>query len=165
MERDELEQIYLKYHKQLWLYALSLSGSVSDADDLVQSVFLKAFLSWKPGGSIRCWLVRVLQNEYYNLYKKRKKQQGDEGSEPSGTEEDVLEKIIKNEEKRMLLMQIMKLDAAQKEVMMSSIYFGLKDEQIAESMRITRENVRKIRSRAKQKIKRGMEEAGYGKEF
>ena len=49
--------------------------------------------------------------------------------------------------------------------MMSSIYFGLKDEQISDSMGITRENVRKIRSRAKEKIRQGMEEAGYGKEF
>lgn len=162
MERNELERIYLKYHKQLWLYALSLSGCVSDADDLVQSVFLKAFLSYRPGGSIRYWLVKVMQNEYFNLYKSRKKLDGSELPELPAEGPDILDGIIENEEKRQLMTQIMGLETRQKSVMMSSIYFGLEDAEIAESLGITKENVRKLRSRAREKIRRGMEEAGYG---
>lgn len=162
MEQNELEQVYLKYHKQLWLYALSLSGSVSDADDLVQSVFLKALLSYRPGGSIRYWLVKVMQNEYFNLYKRRKKLAGGEIPELPEDRPDILDDIIENEEKRQLMAQIMGLETRQKSVMMSSIYFGLEDAEIAESLGITKENVRKLRSRAREKIRRGMEEAGYG---
>lgn len=167
MERDELEIIYRKYYRQLYLYALSLCKNRSDADDLVQSAFLKAFLSWQPGGSIRLWLTRVLQNEYFNLYRKRKKLVGETESIESRMpeEEGLLEGVIKGEMKQQLFYQIMALPTIQKQVMMSSIYFELKDEEIAESLQISRENVRKLRSRAREKIRKGMEEAGYGDKY
>ena len=73
MEHDVWKSIYEQFYRPLYLYALSLCRNQDDAEDLVQSTFLKAFLSYEEGGSIRYWLTKVLQNEYYNLYQRRKR--------------------------------------------------------------------------------------------
>lgn len=73
MEHEEWKNIYQLYKKSLFLYALSLTKNVQDAEDLLQETFVKAFLSYKNTGSIKYWLVTVLKNEYLNLLKKRKR--------------------------------------------------------------------------------------------
>ena len=55
-------------------FAVSLSGSVQNADDLVQDTLLKAWghaESFTEGTSIRAWLFTILRNTYYSLYRKR----------------------------------------------------------------------------------------------
>ena len=74
MKKDEWQLIYEKYHKSVYLYALSLTRNKTDAEDLLQETFVKAFLSYENTGSLKGWLVKVLRNEFYNLCYKRKKE-------------------------------------------------------------------------------------------
>jgi RNA polymerase sigma-70 factor, ECF subfamily len=55
-------------------FAASLSGSVQQADDLVQDTMLKAWSnasSFTAGTNIRAWLFTILRNTYYSLYRRR----------------------------------------------------------------------------------------------
>jgi RNA polymerase sigma-70 factor, ECF subfamily len=55
-------------------FAISLSGSVSLADDLVQETLLRAWSKsdkFQPGTSLRAWLFTILRNIYYSNYRKR----------------------------------------------------------------------------------------------
>ena len=55
-------------------FAASLSGSMQNADDLVQDTLLKAWShsgSFTPGTNIRAWLFTILRNTFYSLYRKR----------------------------------------------------------------------------------------------
>jgi RNA polymerase sigma-70 factor, ECF subfamily len=57
----------------LYNYALRMTGSPEDADDLVQETFMKAYRFWEsyePGTNIRAWLFRILKNSYINRYRK-----------------------------------------------------------------------------------------------
>jgi RNA polymerase sigma-70 factor (ECF subfamily) len=152
----------------LYLYALSLCRNRDDAEDLVQSTFLKAFLSYEEGGSIRYWLTKVLQNEYYNLYQRRKRLIPEGGysleqmPDPK-QEEALLAQLIAEEQKRYLFQAVMELNLTAKEVMLSSVYFGLSDEEIGRQLELTTDNVRKIRSRARKQLAQKMEER-YGRE-
>lgn len=132
MEQDEFTTVYQQFYRPLYVYALSLSGNRADAEDLVQSTFLKALLSYEGGGSLRYWLTRVLKNEYFNLWKKRKRLV-DEGSFDLSLvreEDNILEDLIQ-------------------------------DEEIGSSMGITKENVRQIRSRAKKQVMKLLEVEEY----
>ena len=167
MEKDALQAIYEQYYRPLYLYALSLCRDADDAQDLVQSTFLKAFLSYEEGGSIRYWLTKVLQHEYYNLYRRRKKlvSEGDyplEQVPDPRREADLLEHLIAGEQKRALFQAMMELSTTYKEVMLGSIYFDLSDEEIGRQLGLTCDNVRKIRSRARQQLAQKMEER-YGR--
>ena len=111
MEQDEFTTVYRQFYRPLYVYALSLSGNRADAEDLVQSTFLKALLSYEGGGSLRYWLTRVLKNEYFNLWKKRNRLV-DEGRFDFSLlreEDHTLEGLIQDEERRLLLEAIMKL--------------------------------------------------------
>jgi RNA polymerase sigma-70 factor, ECF subfamily len=54
-------------------FAVSLCGSVSVADDLVQETLLRAWSKWdkfQPGTSLRAWLFTILRNIYYSNCRK-----------------------------------------------------------------------------------------------
>ncbi len=55
-------------------FAISLSGSYSLADDLVQDALIKAWShmdSFERGTNLRAWLVTILRNTYFTQYRKR----------------------------------------------------------------------------------------------
>lgn len=55
-------------------FAASLSGSMQQADDLVQDTLLKAWgssASFQAGTNMRAWLFTILRNTYFSLYRKR----------------------------------------------------------------------------------------------
>lgn len=156
MEREEWKLIYQMYQKPLFLYALSLTKNIQDAEDLLQETFVKAFLSYESKGSLKFWLITVLKHEFLNLCRKRKREVLDDGEKKLGhestDEKDMLEKVIEQEERRRLFYAIQELPESSKEILMESIYFHIDDEEIANMHGISRENVRKIRSRAKQRL-------------
>lgn len=58
---------------QLYGAALRMTRNPSDAEDLVQDAYMKAFQgfrSYKPGTNLKAWLYRILTNAYINNYRK-----------------------------------------------------------------------------------------------
>ncbi|BDV32898.1 sigma-70 family RNA polymerase sigma factor [Methylocystis iwaonis] len=58
-------------------FAISLAGSYSVADDLVQDTLVKAWShadSFEPGTNFRAWLVTILRNTYFSQYRKRSRE-------------------------------------------------------------------------------------------
>ncbi len=62
---------------QLYSAALRMTRNPSDAEDLVQETYLKAFAafeSFSAGTNLKAWLYRILTNTYINGYRKRQRQ-------------------------------------------------------------------------------------------
>lgn len=58
-------------------FALSLERDESDADDLVQETFLKAYEAWDsytPGTECRGWLFTICRNTFYRRRKREERQ-------------------------------------------------------------------------------------------
>ena len=60
----------------LYRAARVLTGSVTDAEDLVQDAYIKAFLAFREGefrsmGSCRAWLFRIMVNTFRDQYRQR----------------------------------------------------------------------------------------------
>ena len=66
---------------------------------------------------------------------------------------DVFEKIIKHDRVKWLYQEIYKFERKEREIMLMSLTMDLKDEEIANIMHLTTENVRVIRYRVKNKLK------------
>lgn len=62
-------------------YALSLTGSMDDADDIVQSTVEKVLISGLPVEAPKAWLVRVCRNLWIDEIRKRKVRDHDVYSE------------------------------------------------------------------------------------
>lgn len=74
-ERFEREAIPLL--SELYGGALRLTRNPSDAEDLLQETFLRAyrgFASFKEGTNLRAWLYRIMTNAFINIYRKRQRE-------------------------------------------------------------------------------------------
>jgi len=64
------EEVALPHVESVAGFALSLTRSASDADDLVQETFLRAFKGWHtfmPGTDCRRWLFTICRNTFIRL--------------------------------------------------------------------------------------------------
>jgi len=71
------ERDALPYLDQLYSAALRMTRNPSDAEDLVQETFAKAFGSfhqYKEGTNLRAWLYRILTNTFINSYRKKQRE-------------------------------------------------------------------------------------------
>ena len=58
-------------------FAISLSGNVDRADDLVQETLLRALAnihSFQPGTNMPAWLFTILRNQFRSEYRKRRRE-------------------------------------------------------------------------------------------
>jgi RNA polymerase sigma-70 factor (ECF subfamily) len=74
-QRDAANGLVDRYHQRLFNVALRMLGSVQDAEDVTQTVFLNAFLklrTFDPRYKFFSWIYRMTVNESLNLLKRRK---------------------------------------------------------------------------------------------
>jgi RNA polymerase sigma-70 factor (ECF subfamily) len=75
--RDRFERDAMPFIDQLYGAALRMTRNPSDAEDLVQETFLKAYAAFhqfEQGTNLKAWLYRILTNTYINSYRKRQRQ-------------------------------------------------------------------------------------------
>ena len=71
------ERDAMPFVDQLYSAALRMTRNPSDAEDLVQETFVKAFASfhqYAPGTNLKAWLYRILTNTFINMYRKAQRQ-------------------------------------------------------------------------------------------
>jgi RNA polymerase sigma-70 factor, ECF subfamily len=85
-ERSQrFEHDVLPYLDQLYAAGMRMTRNPSDAEDLVQETFAKAYASFhqfQAGTNLKAWLFRILTNTFINSYRKRQRE-----PQRSGTEE------------------------------------------------------------------------------
>ena len=72
-KRKRFEADALQYMNQLYSAALRYTKNPSDAQDLVQDTFAKAYVSFhqfEPGTNLKAWLYRILTTTFINTYRK-----------------------------------------------------------------------------------------------
>jgi RNA polymerase sigma-70 factor, ECF subfamily len=152
--------------KNLRAFAISLSGSVSVADDLVQETLLRAWSKsdkFQPGTSLRAWLFTILRNIYYSNYRKRAREvQDSDGAYArrltvSGDQESHLD--LEDFRKAMA-----KLPAEQREVLTLVGASGLSYEEAAEICKVEIGTIKSRLSRARSKLVEilGLDETATG---
>ncbi len=79
-DRDRLRRLFeeqaLPYMDQLYAAAMRMTRNPSDAADLVQETFVKAFAAFRQfeqGTNLKAWLYRILTNTFINSYRKNQR--------------------------------------------------------------------------------------------
>jgi RNA polymerase sigma-70 factor (ECF subfamily) len=74
---DQTRDSILSAIPNLRAFAISLSGNVDRADDLVQETILRALAnidSFQPGTNMSAWLFTILRNLFRSEYRKRRRE-------------------------------------------------------------------------------------------
>lgn len=74
------------------------------------------------------------------------------------TDEDLFEKILEEENRRMLYQAIRRLDIKKREIIQMQYFGGMTQKEIAAVLHITLENVRVLAYRARKELKKYLEE-------
>ena len=80
----------MQYAPQLFSTAMRMTRNRSDAEDLVQETFIKAwrsFATYQQGTNLRAWLFRIMTNTYINKYNAQQRK-------PAETELDDVEELF-----------------------------------------------------------------------
>lgn len=74
-DRDDFESIATPHLTTVYRAAFALAGRADQAEELTQTVFLKAlerFASFRPGTNCRAWLLRILRNAWIDQLRHRR---------------------------------------------------------------------------------------------
>jgi len=68
-------QLLERHERELFAYALRISGQRADAEDLYQDTFLAAFRAWPPPrrGNERAWLYKIATNRAIDRERRTKR--------------------------------------------------------------------------------------------
>ncbi|MFM7616658.1 MAG: sigma-70 family RNA polymerase sigma factor [Actinomycetes bacterium] len=75
-DQAQFEEMTREYMPALYSHALRLTRNPTDAEDLVQETYLRAyrgFPGYQEGGNLRAWLFRIATNAYINSYRARQR--------------------------------------------------------------------------------------------
>ncbi len=160
MKNNKLEQIYIKYHIELYLYALSLCQNHHQAQDLVSETFYKALLSLDHNKDyIKFWLFRVCKNIFLdNIRKNKHLIKIDNIEELVSLEESPIDKLINSDERKQLYYQVLKLSPSYKEAIILHYYCNFSLKEIATAINISEGAAKTLLFRARQKLKTELKE-------
>ena len=74
---ERFERDVLPLLPNLYSAALRMTRNPSDAEDLVQETYLRAFRGFKgfeEGTNLKAWIYRILTNTYINIYRKKQRE-------------------------------------------------------------------------------------------
>jgi len=75
-DQSTFEELTSPYMAALYAAALRMTRNPSDAEDLVQETYLRAyrgFGGFREGTNLKAWLYRILTNTFINQYRARKR--------------------------------------------------------------------------------------------
>ena len=88
--REDFTHDAMQHAPQLFSTAMRMTRNRSDAEDLVQETFIKAwrsFTTYQQGTNLRAWLFRIMTNTYINKYNAQQRK-------PAETELDDVEELF-----------------------------------------------------------------------
>jgi len=152
---DQLESLYNKYHRELYLYAFSLCKDYHLAQDLTSETFYKALLSLDDNVTyIKYWLFRVCKNLFIDYARKNKEYSNTEGLEDVLTLEITpLDKLIESEDKKHLFNQVINLNHTYTEIIILYYYCDFTLNEISKTTGMTSGTAKTLLFRARKKLK------------
>jgi RNA polymerase sigma-70 factor (ECF subfamily) len=76
MQINQFVAAYQPLDRQLYAFAIKLTGNATDADDLLQETATKAFKhreQFRPDTNFKAWVMTIMRNAFINEYRRKKR--------------------------------------------------------------------------------------------
>ena len=147
------EPLVSRYHRPLFRVAARLLGSREEAEDATQTAFLKAYQSLATCDRERrffSWIYRILVNECLNVLRGRRPVEAlAEGLAAPGPAADPVDTL---ETRRRVRQALLKLPAAQRDVILLRHFADLRYDQIAAALGVPEKTVKSRLFSARQRL-------------
>ena len=158
MENEQFIRLTEKYLRSIYKVAVCICANAQDAEDVTQEAFCALFnsrLSFDEDEQAKRWLIRVVTNKSKDLFRSAWKQHvvplDNLGTESAAFEPEELE----------LLDAIHELPLKYRTILHLYYYEGYSTREIAQILTCSEVLVRKRLSRARDKLKKVLEEGGW----
>lgn len=114
-----LEALYTACFPKLYRFALSLTRSPAEAEEIVQETFLKALQkadTLPENANLDAWLFRIAKNLHISRLRKRQREVGDEALDTVSSGEDVEARLANQDQALHILRHLHDLEEPYKEV-------------------------------------------------
>jgi RNA polymerase sigma-70 factor, ECF subfamily len=152
-DSDAFEPLVERYYRPLFGVAARMLGSREEAQDVTQTVFLKAYQALATCDRQRrffSWIYRILINECLNTLRARKPTTGTDESVPSsGVRADPVEV---GETRRRVRKALLLLPETQRDVILLRHFAELRYEQIAAALGVPEKTVKSRLFSARQRL-------------
>ncbi|URN93593.1 MAG: RNA polymerase sigma factor SigJ [Candidatus Pristimantibacillus lignocellulolyticus] len=159
MEQTELSRLYVEYKSLLFSLAYKMTGSVADAEDVIQDVFIKLNgYEVKHNRNIKAFLCKMVTNQCLDLLRssknKREQYVGAWLPEPIAyIEKDPLhEMMVKSDVTYALMVLFEQLNPIERAIFILRVVLKYDYEIISEIVQKKEDNCRKILSRIKKML-------------
>jgi RNA polymerase sigma-70 factor (ECF subfamily) len=164
MAEDAFEAVVAAHHAEIRRYLLRITARASDADDLSQETFLRAFRAYRalpPGANVRAWLFTIAtnlgRNHFRGLSRRRRAYAEVAQHAPAGASERADGQLLADEARKRMERVIGALPEKQRVAFIMRKMHELEYTEIGASLRCSEESARAHVFQALRKIRRGLE--------
>jgi RNA polymerase sigma-70 factor (ECF subfamily) len=165
--QNAFNALIVKHQKAVFNVALRMVKDYDDAQDLAQTVFIKAYerlRSFDAGHKFFSWIYRMAVNESLNFIKRRRRFEAlDDGAEYAAGEPTPAEDYEESEMSRNIQSALMNLQADHRAVIVLKHFEQLSYEEIGQILDIPEKTVKSRLFTARQVLKDIMIKKGYVK--
>jgi RNA polymerase sigma-70 factor (ECF subfamily) len=136
-DRRDFDRLVTEYSSPVWALALRLSGNRTDAEDLVQETYLRAFRGirkLRKQGSELGWLRRILVNAWRDRY--RRARPTVPLADPAGAPADPAGRLAHRDLLARVLAAVLDLPRRQREALLLRVQGQLSRAEVADAMAI-----------------------------
>ena len=165
---------YCNYVYAVVINVLRNSGTYEDIEDCVSDVFVKLYRSYNNNelreGELKGIVGAVAKNtaiDYMrklNTYFKRNTSMDDDGFTEMASDECIVSNAENRDRKRLLMQMINALGHPDSDIIIQQYFYGRKVKEIAENLDMTSAAVQKRSTRARDKLKNMLVNAGISRE-
>jgi RNA polymerase sigma-70 factor (ECF subfamily) len=178
-EPETIRQIYRRYGRGIFNYALRLVGDYQWAEEILQETFLRAYTraeTFRKGARVSTWLYRIAMNLCYDHLRSPKnrpkvslserRNADDEGassdlaSRLESPEESPMEAVESDEAARVVRRAVDGLPDKERNVVILRHFHGMKFREIAEVTGLTARTVQNCLRRAREKLAWALSQKG-----
>ena len=171
----KFEELYRSYRQLMFFVANGILKDEYLAEDAVHQSFLRIFENIAKISDVKCpqtkgYVVIICRNTSLNMLRSKKRKAAESLDEiagytclPDDARQAVDEQVEEKDGYRALVLAIRSLPDKYSSVLLLKYVHGFSNQEIAESLGLTAENVKKLIQRARKKLEgilQGKEEAG-----